>query len=85
MAILASIRKRHRCYWSIWADSSKSLVLALLLNSHTLTGGEAVGEKEAEPETQELEWPRSTASALVLSQKDIDGGQADAKANIRFH
>lgn len=72
MAILASMRKGDRCYWSIWADNSKSLVLAVYeTHSHTHwgRGGEREGGRESEPEIPELEWPRSTASALVLSQK----------------
>lgn len=50
MAILASMRKGDRCYWSIWADNSKSLVLAVYeTHSHIL--GERWRERRRERES----------------------------------
>lgn len=71
MAVLASIRKRERCYWSIWADSSKSLVLVLYEHTLRERQRERRRERESTRDTQ-LECPGSTASALILTQRIMD-------------
>lgn len=78
MATLAS--KRERCYWNIWADSSKSLVLALY-SAHALWGRGREGGRESARDT-ELERSRSSALAFMLSQSIMEGEErADAKTN----
>lgn len=48
-------QERERCYWGIWADSSKSLVLALYY-THAHTLGESRQERRRERES-----PRDTS------------------------
>lgn len=46
--------------------------------------GEAKEEGESLPETWGLEWPRSTASALVLSLSHTARRERDTQTNARF-